>query len=320
MEEVDAMTGRRTAVGVFVIAVIGCDVDELPAPVGELDEVSARALEVNGINLNSFRLNSFRLNGFRLNNFRLDGDAGSGSHIDLESLELAQGGTVANAWLAGSELRVTTTNGTTVVGTQLAGAVLHFGVVEGASKKRKVKIAGVTPPAPGSEVWLYDLQIKDHAGPWEPLCVTSLGQATQAILIGEAWNPTTGGRVAATSDLVTLACRDGAVGKCAMWGYYPWSLPEYHQACTRLIRADYCGDGRSHTLEGTSIHVLDEIGVEDVEPGVTYAVEAEWTAAGASCLDLAHTRLSAPDLACELPACGTPFASGGLIQTGVPEP
>lgn len=306
------MTGRRTAAGFFVVALLGCDADDVPGPAGEPGEPSVRALE-----LNSFRLNSFRLNGFRLSGIRLDGDPGSGAHIDLESLELAQGDTVTSAWLAGSELRVGTANGTTFAGTQLTGAVLHFGVVEGAPKKRKVKIAGVTAPAPGSEVWLYDLKIKDHAGPWEPLCVNALGQSTQALLIGEVWNPATGGRIAGAGDQVTMACRDAAVGKCAEWGYYPWSLPEYHQACTRLIRADYCGDGNAHTLEGTPIHVLDEIGIEDVEPGVTYAVEAEWTAAGASCLDLAHTRLAAPTLACELPACGEPFASGGLIQTGV---
>jgi hypothetical protein len=253
---------RRAVVGALLATMVGCDEDYGFPLDGQSDEVSVRELETNGFQLNGFRLNGFRLNGFRLNGFRLDGVDGSGDYIDLESFELPQGATVADAWLAGSELRVTTTGGTTLAGTQLVDTVLHFGLVEGAPKKRKVKIAGVTPPGPGSEIWLYDLNIKDSSGPWQPLCVDALGQPTQAILVGDVWDPSTGDRVAPATALVTLACRDAAVGKCAEWGYYPWLMPEYHQACTRMIRADYCGDGNSHTVDGVLIHVLDEIGVE----------------------------------------------------------
>jgi hypothetical protein len=41
-------------------------------------------------------------------------------------------------------------------------------------------------------------------------------------------------------------CISGAVGKCARFGYKPWkvlsdgqALSMYHQACVRMLRADY---------------------------------------------------------------------------------
>ena len=30
-----------------------------------------------------------------------------------------------------------------------------------------------------------------------------------------------------------------------------------HEACVRMVRADYCGDGRSHTVDGMAIDVWD---------------------------------------------------------------
>lgn len=301
----------------LIAATMACDVDDIPR--ADLsDEVSVRELEINGVRLNGFRLNGFRLNGFRLNGFRLNGDSGTGNYIDLEMFQLHQGWTVTNAWLAGSELRVQTSVGTTLVGTQLVGAILHFGLVDGAPKKRKVKIVGATVQASG--LWLYDLQIKDDIGAWEPLCINAFGGATQAIMVGEVWDPETGDRVPAESGLVTLACRDAAIGKCAEWGYHPWEWADHHQACTRMVRADYCGDGESHTIDGMAIHVLDEIGVEDLETGTNYTVEAEWGPDGATCLNFEHTRLVGSTMACDPGACGEPFASGGLIQSGVTVP
>jgi trimethylamine:corrinoid methyltransferase-like protein len=84
-----------------------------------------------------------------------------------------------------------------------------------------------------------------------------------------------------------------------------------------MVRADYCGDGVSHTVEGVAIHVLDEIGIEEVDPNAVYTIEAEWSSAGATCLNPESTRLTGASVTCELAACGESFASGGLIQTGV---
>ncbi|MFY0533109.1 ADYC domain-containing protein [Nannocystis pusilla] len=291
-------------------------------PRQSLDDVSERQWEDNGVHLNGFRLNGFRLNGFRLNGFRLNGDSAATDYIELESIELASCGHVKTSWLEGSNLHVKRTDGTVLSGAQLVGSVLHFGVVEGgASKKKKLKIAGVAPLTSGSEVLQYDLKIKNGGGPWQPLCVDGSGQVTQTLLLAAAWDPRTGRQISPVpSDVVTLACRGAALAKCVEWGYLPWVDGDYHQACTRVARADYCGDGISHTVDGVAIHILDEIGIQESAPDSTYVVEAEWGPDGAVCLDANHTRLSGPDIGCSLTSCGAPFTSGGLIQTGIPTP
>ena len=59
------------------------------------------------------------------------------------------------------------------------------------------------------------------------------------------------------------------------------SLADYHQACTRMLRADYCGDGTPHTVDGTLINIYDGIGIQrDTDD---WAFEAEWTTTGARC-------------------------------------
>lgn len=67
----------------------------------------------------------------------------------------------------------------------------------------------------------------------------------------------------------TFACFDGVIAKCIEWGIVPWrdvsgvtiagiggTVPgvSLHQACTRMARADYCGDGISRTMNGTAVH------------------------------------------------------------------
>ena len=83
-----------------------------------------------------------------------------------------------------------------------------------------------------------------------------------------------------------------------------------------MVRADYCGDGVTHTTNGTPIHVLDALGVQTVDAGVNYVVEAEWGPDGATCLNGSNTRHADQNIECDIPACGSSFASGGLIQSG----
>lgn len=101
----------------------------------------------------------------------------------------------------------------------------------------------------------------------------------------------------------TFACKTGVVNKCYRWGYRPWdwslegqtwvSGEPLHQACTRMARADYCGDGVSYTQNGTEINLWDslvpQVQVRDaVAQGMTF--EAGWTVYGANCLS--HVRWS----------------------------
>jgi len=72
----------------------------------------------------------------------------------------------------------------------------------------------------------------------------------------------------------TFACAGYALAECVEMGYRSWatalscvggdckkvSLAPLHQACTRMLRADYCGDGASFTINGTLINVYDHLG------------------------------------------------------------
>ena len=86
---------------------------------------------------------------------------------------------------------------------------------------------------------------------------------------------------------MTFACLNGAIGKCAYWGYEPWrsvagqSLEPYHETCTRMVRLDYCGDGTSLTSTGVRINVYDPLGVlTDTE---SWPFESTWNATGGHC-------------------------------------
>ena len=118
---------------------------------------------------------------------------------------------------------------------------------------------------------------------------------------------------------ITFACTTGAIGKCVeKLNYKPWDTAQecrvqclgggrlglpvckrtctttgtrelMHEACVRMIRADYCGDGVSHTVDGISIDVWDNASIntmtsisETANPG--YGHEGEWTPNGARCL------------------------------------
>lgn len=312
--------GRRSARVLCAVTLLtACDAEGGSAE--DPGDIRARAHENNGYRLNGGRLNEFRVNGFRLDGFELAG-SGVGDVIELEEIELTSG-VVQDSWILNGELQVLTNGSITLTGGQLVGAKFHFGIVESSVYKHLViRIQGVQPLAPGADVLRYELQV-DDAGSWVSLCNDSLGAPTGAVLLTDLWDPGTGGRLAPQpAGAVTFACLDAALSKCVQWGYVPWrdaqgrSLRDYHQACTRAVRADYCGDGTPHTVNGTGIHVLDELGIEQVDPNVSYVVEAEWGPNGATCLNPGNTRIANQQAGCSLPLCGASFVSGGLIQTG----
>jgi hypothetical protein len=301
----------------------GCD-DTLVQP--DLGEVEERAAQFNGKLLNGMLLNGKLLNGMLLNGMLLNGKLLNGPDAPTDYIVLKEFTgklkRVTESWLVGSQWNAKAEDGATWSGTQLDKGNLVFEVREGGVvSERRVKIRDVAPAAPGSDVWLYDLDVKVD-NKWQPLCLDNVGERTEAILLANAWDPSGEPLSSPPPGVMTFACRGAALAKCVEYGYRPWtsmggvSIAAVHQACTRMLRADYCGDGVPHTTNGTPVHVLDQLGIQNVDPVAQYVVEAEWGPNGAVCLNAANRRH--PELAydCSVPACGESFASGGLIQSG----
>jgi hypothetical protein len=144
-------------------------------------------------------------------------------------------------------------------------------------------------------VFLHDLRLAETG---EQLCEAAPdGQRTGFPLAGRL---TPQGRLipGAATDF-ELICAAGALGKCVRLGYHPWAtLPDgrplrpYFDACGRMVRADYCGDGHGWTRDGMAIDLFDDLGIQLAETGqdASFSFEAGWTAEGAVCVS--HTRVA----------------------------
>lgn len=174
-----------------------------------------------------------------------------------------------------------------------------------------------------------------------PLCGTdAAGNEVEAIALNGRWDYREGvqggGSWVDDPQTFTFACMGHVAAKCVEMGYKPWRkavvcqigegchrepIGHLHQACTRLLRGDYCGDGVSHTTDGMEVNVYDGYGIRiDSE---AWDIEAEWSADGAICLE--RTRLDdAGDLPCAAslvrPDCGDPsrFVAGTDLISEVP--
>lgn len=104
----------------------------------------------------------------------------------------------------------------------------------------------------------------ESEGRWAPLCPSEVpSEAPAAILVAGSFGRGPDGHLNGDHDptqtRLTFACRDGVAAKCQAWGYLSWN-PErapYFQACTQMARADYCGNGRSRTVDDTKINYHD---------------------------------------------------------------
>jgi hypothetical protein len=137
-----------------------------------------------------------------------------------------------------------------------------------------------TMPAHGNnrDTWLYRVEYAETAAPgqddWTNACSHAPGSDDMGLFVDGRWSADGAWRAGG----YTFSCPRGAVAKCARsWGYKPWktlaspehgmvSLQPLHAACTRAARADYCGDGESHTREGVLIGMSDRYGFNPPAP------------------------------------------------------
>jgi len=279
--------------------------------------VALNAAVINGWSLNGWSLNGWSLNGWSLNGWSLNGWSLNGVALDGTLFHGSQ-------QLDGQEVA---RHGVDFIGSTLV--LVHE------DQQYNVRIDDIynNPADPEGDVYFYRVSVQDpEDGTWSSLCVDAEGQPTEAIPLANHWDAVTGDRVDAP-DTVTFACRGAVLAKCVEWGYRPWasaevcqgkncevvSLADHHQACTRMARADYCGEGLPHTMDATPIDVIDRLNPtiqsEATKARKGWAVEAEWGPDGALCVGdslrlhmleaLGHEVLPAPCLAdLALPSCG----------------
>jgi hypothetical protein len=148
-----------------------------------------------------------------------------------------------------------------------------------------------------AETWLLDAELRPPgATAFANACATRAGDDARMVIYQGYLDPDL--HYVDDHTRFSLSCVGGVEAKCLRWGYLPWRrapaadvpLAPYFESCVRLARADYCGDGRASTREGTAVDIHDEVGVLQRTPNLhEFAFEAGWTPRGAVCVH--HTRI-----------------------------
>jgi len=183
-----------------------------------------------------------------------------------------------------TELVVSLHDGRVLRSPDLVGAVLH---VDDAGTPRTVRIDAVERE-PKLGIWLHSLSVETESGAFEPYCEPDADGRRLAFPV--AGRSQRDGRLVADATRFELVCTSGAQGKCVRFGYAPWLMLDAYNACVRMVRADYCGDGTPTTRDGTVIDIYDPAGVQTSDPDPSLTFEAGWTPEGAVCV--AHPRIA----------------------------
>lgn len=123
-----------------------------------------------------------------------------------------------------------------------------------------------------------------------------------ALAVNGYWDET--GAHVIDGNSFSLACTERDIATCLDAGYVddPGDPTSYalFKACTRMLRADYCGNGTSHTADGTFVTIYDnrKIVADDQLPPLVF--EAAWSSKGAFCM-------ARPRWANKAPICPTPI-------------
>ncbi len=283
---------------------------DLTDEIAEMREVNLNALKLNALKLNALKLNALKLNALKLNHLKLN-------HLKLNGLQLQglrlDALTFDTLKLDGSSLGgVAEVNGEMVAysGEELIGSELKI-LADRIDENNQpdtvelaIRINDVYHDETYDDIFYYDLSLSIAGdGQWESLCVDENNQPMPIIMLSHYWDDVTGDRID-DPDVVTLACSTAVLAHCVQWGYRPWeestqcdkwekgkkncktvSLVDYHQACTRMARADYCGDGTPWTVSGTPIDISDHLSPQIEIAETNWPVEAEWNTNGAYCLN-----------------------------------
>jgi hypothetical protein len=188
----------------------------------------------------------------------------------------------------------------------LVGLLLPFMTTAG--ERAWIAITAVSRHPDASDLPLYALAVDG-----ESLCADPAG----GMFVPGIWDESGARHDSVVSGVqsvdTTFSCTAGVIAKCVAWGYRPWSAgADMHQSCTRMARADYCGNGVPHTEEGTLIDLYDTRGIQTPIPDDGMSFEAGWGVDGAVCVretryvdsDVSGTRI-VPSCWEDLPRCET---------------
>ena len=283
-----------------LVVVLACAADDDVEPTGQnFQEVDSP----NGTSLNGTSLNGTSLNGTSLNGSSLTGVAVSGLSSTGVTVKAATGTALP---LSGASLVGSTWTGT-ATGTT------------GGTVSLKLRIdSALQGTGTNADLWFYGVSYQTSTT-WTPLCgLDTTGAPIKAVSVAGTWSATSA-LYTPSSTQYTWACRTKTIAKCVELGYKTWKgYANQMAACVRLLRADYCGSGKSHTVDGTLINLYDHVGVQtDTE---AWPVEAEWTPYGARCINSKNAarfeKTTTGDPGClvflESATCGT-FSNGALL-------
>jgi len=315
---------RKTWFMALLVGLVGCEVPEGAIMEEDVGQAQAAATATNGVKLNGVKLNGVKLNGTTLNGVKLNG-------VKLNGVKL-NGTTLSGVRLSGSLLVNSSgfpiLKGTTFdIETAIEGVVGELMITEVVAAGDVGYGSNVSMSPSNSDVYLYRASYRvpkgDTTATWQQLC-----DGGYAIAVKGRWdvdNP--GGKDPATDDsYITFSCMDGAIAKCIVGlGYKPWmslKVPvvgggafyvdgdRYHQACVRMVRGDYCGNGWATTQDGTAIDVWDGAGYL-VRTWAPYGFEGEWRPDGAACAS--YVRWNFP-VTVEMPVWGCKYIGSKCIR------
>lgn len=295
-----------------------CAPEVVETSTGDQAGTNQQGAQLQGTSLQGTTLQDTTMLGFQFDGATLGGGA-------LVNLRVQQGELVA-------EQNQVTLHGASLINTHLYAQVRNLGASPPVTALVEYRITNVVPedagydPTHTGSTFLYTLeQWAADSSSWQPACPVDLDGRRAAIPLAATWDEH-GDRIDSTS-LFTFGCTTGVIAKCYRWGYRPWvtgygDLAAMHWSCTRLARADYCGNGVSNTQDGTWVNVWDTLpapgpiqqhggGLLQLPPlGMVF--EAGWNTHGAVCLSHARWLLSEDVLAAMCPDRLIPPSLGGL--------
>jgi hypothetical protein len=279
---------RYTVIRIGALCLASCAAE--PArDIGEQPIMTQQGTEMSGLLLQGTQLQNKFIRGFRFSGATLNG-------APLVNFRLEKGELIAQQGQV-------TLRGTALVNTRLFAEAYNRNVHPPQTVNVEYQITAIVAenpiydPTHTGNTYLYTLsQNVDNTGSWQPACPADGSGARAAIALADTFNER--GDQMSSAPWFTLGCTTGAIAKCYRLGYRPWvtgygNLAIMHWTCTRLVRADYCGDGVSHTQNGLLVNAWDVLAPPGpilakgpTPPEMTF--EAAWNQNGALCLS--HAR------------------------------